>query len=187
MRKVRAKLVLLVLPVLFAVAAVSLSEDPAPDSLRLVIDRSANVLSVYRGDERIRRYTVSVGKKGHETPLGSYRISHLVWNPWWHPPDSKWARGKKVTPPGRDNPMGRAKLHFAPLLYIHGTPHTDQLGEPASHGCVRMSNSDVVELAELIHRYGAPQSTGIIQRVLNNRTLTRQIWLKQKVPLKVVA
>jgi lipoprotein-anchoring transpeptidase ErfK/SrfK len=36
------------------------------------------------------------------------------------------------------------------FIYIHGTNHEDQLGEPASHGCVRMKNSDIVELFALI-------------------------------------
>jgi hypothetical protein len=34
-------------------------------------------------------------------------------------------------------------------IYIHGTPEEDKLGRPASHGCVRLSNSDVMELFDL--------------------------------------
>lgn len=32
-------------------------------------------------------------------------------------------------------------------IYIHGTPDSTELGKPASHGCIRMRNVDVVELA----------------------------------------
>ncbi|MES2885766.1 MAG: L,D-transpeptidase [Pseudomonadota bacterium] len=39
-------------------------------------------------------------------------------------------------------------------IYIHGTPHLDLLGRPASHGCIRMGNADIVELFDLV-------STGI--------------------------
>ena len=35
-------------------------------------------------------------------------------------------------------------------IYIHGTPHLDNLGEPTSLGCIRMSNDDVVELFDLV-------------------------------------
>lgn len=31
-------------------------------------------------------------------------------------------------------------------IYIHGTPYEDQLGEAVSHGCIRMSNLDVIDL-----------------------------------------
>ncbi len=31
-------------------------------------------------------------------------------------------------------------------IYIHGTPDTEPMGEPRSHGCIRMRNQDVVEL-----------------------------------------
>ena len=36
------------------------------------------------------------------------------------------------------------------FIYIHGTPYTDKLGEPASVGCIRMSNTDITELYELV-------------------------------------
>ncbi len=35
-------------------------------------------------------------------------------------------------------------------IYIHGTPYTDKLGEPASVGCIRMNNTDITELYELV-------------------------------------
>ena len=35
-------------------------------------------------------------------------------------------------------------------IYIHGTNHEALVGQPASHGCVRMRNADVAELYELI-------------------------------------
>ena len=31
-------------------------------------------------------------------------------------------------------------------IYIHGTPHIDRLGKPESHGCIRMSDVDVINL-----------------------------------------
>jgi lipoprotein-anchoring transpeptidase ErfK/SrfK len=31
-------------------------------------------------------------------------------------------------------------------IYIHGTNHEERIGEPSSHGCVRMRNADMVEL-----------------------------------------
>jgi lipoprotein-anchoring transpeptidase ErfK/SrfK len=35
-------------------------------------------------------------------------------------------------------------------IYIHGTPHEAALGTPASHGCIRMRNADVIELFERV-------------------------------------
>jgi L,D-transpeptidase-like protein len=35
-------------------------------------------------------------------------------------------------------------------VYIHGTPYEDDIGQPASDGCIRMRNSDVIELFELV-------------------------------------
>ncbi|AOX99284.1 L,D-transpeptidase [Jeongeupia sp. USM3] len=36
-------------------------------------------------------------------------------------------------------------------IYIHGTPDSEPMGVPASHGCIRMRNSDVVALFGLLH------------------------------------
>ena len=35
-------------------------------------------------------------------------------------------------------------------IYIHGTPEEDRLGEPASHGCIRMRNADVIALFDRV-------------------------------------
>ena len=40
---------------------------------------------------------------------------------------------------------------FQRFIYIHGTPHIDKLGHPESHGCIRMSDNDVISLFNLIN------------------------------------
>ncbi len=45
--------------------------------------------------------------------------------------------------------MGNANS-YARYIYIHGTNHEDEIGQPASHGCVRMKNADVAELFDLV-------------------------------------
>lgn len=39
---------------------------------------------------------------------------------------------------------------YTRYIYIHGTNHENRIGEPASHGCIRMRNADVAELFELV-------------------------------------
>ena len=36
------------------------------------------------------------------------------------------------------------------FIYIHGTNHEKDIGQPASHGCIRMMNADVAELFDLV-------------------------------------
>lgn len=36
------------------------------------------------------------------------------------------------------------------FIYIHGTPDTEPMGVPRSHGCIRMRNSDVLSLFDLV-------------------------------------
>lgn len=35
-------------------------------------------------------------------------------------------------------------------IYIHGTPDSEPMGIPLSHGCIRMRNQDIVELFEMV-------------------------------------
>lgn len=35
-------------------------------------------------------------------------------------------------------------------IYIHGTPDSEPMGIPASHGCIRMRNADIMELFDLV-------------------------------------
>jgi murein L,D-transpeptidase YcbB/YkuD len=146
----------------------------APEDLRLVLNIPANRIDVFERGEKTRSIDVSVGKRGHETPAGKYRINSVIWNPWWHPPKSEWAKNEKVTPPGPNNPMGKVKINFAPLLYIHGTMYEDKLGAPASHGCIRMGREDLLELTRLIHRYRTPRvSDQVLATLEANDRMTR--------------
>ena len=36
------------------------------------------------------------------------------------------------------------------FIYIHGTPDSTELGKPGSHGCVRMRNTELLEMFELV-------------------------------------
>jgi murein L,D-transpeptidase YcbB/YkuD len=164
--------------------AAAVAEPP----LRLVVDLSARRLQVYESGELTATYVVSVGMPGHRTPVGSYHIGHLVWNPWWIPPKSEWARGKKPTPPGPKNPMGRVKMYFAPEYYIHGTPEESTLGEPVSHGCIRMYERDAIALARLVLRAGGSKvSSGEIDRLLAHPNETVTMKVPSPIPLEVRA
>jgi hypothetical protein len=156
--------------------------DVAEEGLHIVLNVAGNRLFVYENGIRTHSYSVSVGLPGYETPGGEYRIREVIWNPWWHPPNSAWARGRTVERPGPNNPMGRVKLHFSELYYIHGTPEAEALGDPASRGCVRMRNSDVIELTRLVHSYASPRvSAELLDQLEGAPTMTRTIRLQQPV------
>lgn len=159
---------------------------PAP-GLELVVNAPAGELAVWEDGRLVRVYPVSVGSWRHPTPIGEFTLTRAVWNPWWKPPASDWARGEKAQPPGPRNAMGRVKLHFLPLYFIHGTVETGKLGRPASHGCVRMANQDVLELARLVHRHATPDlAAASLDRLAANPRATREIPLARPVTLRIV-
>jgi murein L,D-transpeptidase YcbB/YkuD len=153
--------------------------------LRVDLNIPALRLVVFEGDKVLRTYPVAVGKPGHDTPTGKFEISRAEWNPWWRPPASEWARGEKVTPPGPNNPMGRVKLFFLPLYFIHGTPDSGSIGTPASHGCVRMRNADVIALGRLLHERAGGVSSAEIDRILARSGTTRAVPFRSAIELVV--
>jgi murein L,D-transpeptidase YcbB/YkuD len=175
-------------PVLALIAAfLAAAAPPAAAQLRVDINIPANRLQVLDGDSVVRSYRVSVGLPGNDTPDGEFAIERAEWNPSWRPPPGReWTRGREFTPPGPNNPMGRVKLFFAPLYYIHGTPDTASIGSPASRGCVRMLNRDAVELARLLHRHARPTlAPEEIDAVLRRSTETRWSTFRAPVPLTI--
>lgn len=45
--------------------------------------------------------------------------------------------------------QGRGIDSYDRFIYIHGTPEEGLIGRPASHGCIRMKNEDVIELFDM--------------------------------------
>lgn len=41
---------------------------------------------------------------------------------------------------------------FQRCIYIHGTPEEWLIGKPASHGCIRMKNRDIIDLFSLVKK-----------------------------------
>ena len=175
---------------LFAFSTTRGRVAPEPSkTLRLAVDISERTLTVLERGTPIQTFDVTVGTNRHPTPEGQYRIDWIVWNPSWNPPNSEWARGKKPIGPGPSNPMGRVKMFFRqPAYYVHGTTRDDQIGEAASHGCVRMRNEDVIELAQLVMEHGGEaREPNWFQRVINRFRDTREVTLSAPVPVVIEA
>lgn len=129
---------------------------------------------------------VAVGMAKYPTPRGDFEVSAVEWSPWWIPPDRPWAAKEKVTPPGPANPMGRVKLHFRPLYFLHGTPWPASIGTAGSHGCVRLRNDDAIRLGRAVVRAGAPEvPDSALDAMIADSTHTRMVPLSVKVPLAV--
>jgi lipoprotein-anchoring transpeptidase ErfK/SrfK len=115
----------------------------------ITIDRDSFTLRLFRSLRPWKRYGIAVGMAGLDTPSGTYRIQNKQVNPAWHVPNSPWAGSLagQVIPGGRaDNPLKARWLGVANGVGIHGTAEDWSIGSRASHGCIRMHVSDVIDL-----------------------------------------
>lgn len=132
------------------------------------------------GDMLIREYPISTAKNGlgeqsgsYCTPRGRHRIAVKIGagQPLYAvfkarvPTGEIWSRELAAEKPGCDwiltrilwlegleegkNKGGTVDSHDR-YIYIHGTDEEHLIGTPASHGCIRMKNPDVMELFELV-------------------------------------
>ena len=106
---------------------------PNPITLPYHIDISLGnrTLNLYRDGMLQKTYPIAIGRMLSGTPVGNYIILNKAPNPGG-PFGTMW--------------MSLSKEHYG----IHGTNDPSSIGKAVSHGCVRMQNKDVEELARTI-------------------------------------
>lgn len=118
-------------------------------------------------------YPVSTASKGSgnrygslQTPLGKHRIANkiganmplytafkgrqkiCIYNPNTDDPNKDWILTRILWLKGCEtgkNRRGQVDT-YKRYIYIHGTHEEEKIGSPASHGCIRMLNHDILEL-----------------------------------------
>lgn len=161
-----------------------LASSAAANTVSIEISKSEKTLNLMRGEDVLASYDVAVGSDEHPTPIGSFSIRKLIWNPGWVPPPVRWAKKKKPTPPGHpDNPMKRVKMFFKePDYYIHGS--AADVANSESHGCIRMRPDEVTELAKAVMEHGGKSMPEPwYRRVLVSR---KSKWVTLTDPIEVV-
>jgi L,D-transpeptidase YbiS len=138
--------------------------------LNLVIRLDQQRLYVRRGDEVLHSYPVSSSRFGSgfepgsfKTPLGRFQIAEKIGQD--QPLNTVFRARKPVTDDfdwaaepdlitsrilwlhGMDPENANTKSRY---IYIHGTNHETLLASPASHGCIRMANADIIHLFDVV-------------------------------------
>jgi lipoprotein-anchoring transpeptidase ErfK/SrfK len=132
------------LAALLVAAGEALAQETRPVARRIVVSIPDRKLALVEDGRVAKIYPVAVGAAATPSPAGIYTVAARVSHPTWYGPG-------KVVPPGKRNPLGPRWIGLSRKGYgIHGTSSPRSIGRPASHGCIRMHNSDVEELFELV-------------------------------------
>jgi lipoprotein-anchoring transpeptidase ErfK/SrfK len=138
--------------------------DGRPDGqvFKIEVDKPAKVVRAFgRNDELIAFYPASIGSREKPAPSGTYSVRRVVANPTYHYNPKFQFKGvrthRKLTiAPGPNNPVGLVWIDLTKASYgIHGTPRPDEIGKTQSHGCIRLTNWDALDLAKRV-RKGTP-------------------------------
>lgn len=124
----------------------------------IVVDKSEGVLKVMgEGDRIVAQFPVTMGSTHDPLPIGNWKVTTYAFLPPFHyQPDLFWdAKDKseddKMLKPGPNGPVGVAWLDLTKEHYgIHGTPSPETIGRAESHGCIRMTNWDVLRLSQML-------------------------------------
>ena len=123
----------------------------------VVVDKSEGVLKVLDADGRlVAQFPVTMGSSKDPLPLGTWKATTYAYMPPFHyQPDLFWdvddGKAEQKLPPGPNGPVGVAWLDLTKEHYgIHGTPEPQTIGRAESHGCIRMTNWDVLRLSRIV-------------------------------------
>ena len=127
------------------------------------MDKAANVVRAYGdGGQLVAYYPASVGSAERPAPSGTFAVRAVAPHPaYYYDPKRltftpEGVTGKLRIAPGPNNPVGSTWIALTIETYgIHGTPDPTMIGKHQSHGCVRLTNWDVMKLAGMVRR-GTP-------------------------------
>ena len=115
----------------------------------ITISQSSFRLRLFKRLKFVKSYGVAVGLPAYPTPRGLFSIANKAVNPPWTAPDSPWAgayRNETVAGGSAENPLKARWMGIVNGVGIHGTGDPGSIGSRASHGCIRMTVPDVIDL-----------------------------------------
>jgi lipoprotein-anchoring transpeptidase ErfK/SrfK len=118
--------------------------------------RSGQVFAFDEADKIIAVYPATIGSDDNPSPSGTHKVNGVARMPkYTYNPKVNFQQGqnKKVLnlPGGPNNPVGTVWIDLSEPTYgIHGTPEPDKIDKAGSHGCIRLTNWDVEELAAMV-------------------------------------
>lgn len=164
-----------------------LEPQPDPNAPHIVVNIAARKLYFYDQNKIVRSYPVAVGSSAYRTPIGDRFMTQIIWNPWWLPPDSGWAKGASPTPPGPNNPLGPVKMDLGNAILFHGTNKPKSIGHAASHGCMRMNSNDAKEFARFIQEnYTSQNDPALFEQYEKSRGRSFYVKLENPIPVQIV-
>jgi lipoprotein-anchoring transpeptidase ErfK/SrfK len=115
----------------------------------VTISKSSRRLRLFKRLKLAKSYGVAVGLPAFPTPSGLFSIANKAVNPAWTAPNQPWAGAyANETVPGgsAENPLKARWMGIVGGVGIHGTGDPGSIGTAASHGCIRMTVPDVIDL-----------------------------------------
>jgi lipoprotein-anchoring transpeptidase ErfK/SrfK len=125
----------------------------------IVVEKASRDVRAYDKDGKLLRfYPATIGSSEKPAPSGTFEVRRVAYNPDYHyNPKFAWKGVKAKEPltikPGPNNPVGLVWIDLtAPSYGIHGTPDPEKIGKTESHGCIRLTNWDALDLAGIVHK-----------------------------------
>jgi lipoprotein-anchoring transpeptidase ErfK/SrfK len=150
-----------------AIVVANVQRETLPRKIaRVEVDAAGKRVLAYDKEDRIVAvYPATVGSSERPSPSGEFKVKAVAENPTYNYDPALNLRGVDVDeklqlPPGPNNPVGLVWIALSAKGYgIHGTPDPEDVGKRASHGCVRLTNWDALELARHVGN-GTPVTIG---------------------------
>ncbi|MDR9763825.1 L,D-transpeptidase family protein [Rhizobium redzepovicii] len=124
---------------------------------RIEADRKTGQVLAYAEDGALLAvYPATIGSEDNPAPSGKHKVKGVARMPVYrYDPKRNFKQGKNdkvlTIPKGPNGPVGTVWIDLTEPTYgIHGTPEPKLIDKVGSHGCVRLTNWDVEELAGMV-------------------------------------
>lgn len=124
------------------------SRDDLRKAPSIIVVKSKFKAYFYHGTKKVKSYDVAIGQSAYPTPEGLFAINGKQVNPVWSVPNSAWAgelAGSTIAGGTAANPLVARWMGITDGVGFHGTREEGSVGSAASHGCLRMRPSDIIE------------------------------------------
>lgn len=134
------------------------TEAPGIKATRIEVDKVRKILTVHGKDGPLAIYPATIGSKEKPAPSGTLKVTSVARNPTYrYNPEYAFKSVKSDEPfeirPGPNNPVGAVWIGLSAKGYgIHGTPDPGKVSKSESHGCIRLTNWDVKEVATMVEK-----------------------------------
>ncbi|HEY2800019.1 MAG TPA: L,D-transpeptidase [Chthoniobacterales bacterium] len=131
-------------------------KKPTNEQYSISVSVAQKILELHQNGKLVGSYPITPGSKSLPAPVGEWFVRGFSWMPTFRWDEAMLQHDERSSnaiqlPPGPNNPVGILWMELSHKgSGIHGTEAPETIGRTTSHGCIRLSNWNVLDLGKKV-------------------------------------